>query len=71
MLLTQSLPKLLDQTRCWFEKIKAPKIMAPKNLVKIGDIPNMDSWHLLKMVPGTYHQSFIKNDYVIAEIFLI
>ena len=30
-----------------------------------------DSWHLLKMVPGTYLKSLVKVRYITAEIFLI
>ena len=30
--------KSLDQARCWSKKIKAPKILAPNNVVKIGSV---------------------------------
>ena len=61
--------KILGQTKFWSKKIKGPKKIESKkfgqnwvsnnwdivDMDKYGlDICHHDSWHLIKMVPGTY-----------------
>ena len=73
--------EIVDQKRfglqnCWVQKKCCPKKLRPNWVSNSWDIPDLDksycdSWHLLKMVPGTYFWSLVKFRSVTADIFQI
>ena len=69
--------EIVDQKRfglknCWVQKNCCPKKLRPNLVSNSWDIPDLDksycdSWHLLKMVPGTYFWSLVKFRSATAE----
>ena len=70
--------EIVDQKRfglqnCCVQKKCCPKTLRPNWVSNSWDIPDLDksygdSWHLLKMVPGTYFWSLVKFRWLTADM---